>query len=246
MSFQTSSAQISAVKWVSRGERDYKVSTVPGCGCDIWPTPYPSSRCVTRDVCRCSHVGGIMGCCTEVAEGWWRTAAVALFSLDAGLSELIRAAVQWGSILLRRPKVLTQTFQVWVMMPQTCHSCHTTDTTFFGNGAGWRWGMGGRTGGGGVRAEMTQDAETALSRICLILHRCMQRKSWINFQSGKERHFPLKLLAIEGIWVQFFNLRIKARPCHYDLWNTGMLGNDAEAVNRCLEAICERWLINGG
>lgn len=105
-------------------------------------------------------------------------------------------------------------------------------------------GHGGQDGG--VRAEMTQDAETALSRICLILHRCMQRKSWINFQSGKERHFPLKLLAIEGIWVQVFNLRIKARPCHYDLWNTGMLGNDAEAVNRCLEAICERWLINGG
>lgn len=28
--------------------------------------------------------------------------------------------------------------------------------------------------------------------------------------------------------------------------NVGMLSNGTEAVNRCLEAICERWLINGG
>lgn len=55
----------------------------------------------------------IMGCCTEVAEGRWKTAAVALFSLDAGLSELIRAAaVWWGSRLLGGPKVLPQTFHV--------------------------------------------------------------------------------------------------------------------------------------
>lgn len=69
MVFQTSSAQIYAVKWLRGGERDYKGSSVPGLGSDIRPTPYPSSRCVTRDICRCSHVGGMMGCCTEVAEG---------------------------------------------------------------------------------------------------------------------------------------------------------------------------------
>lgn len=177
MIFQTSSAQIYAVKWLCRGERDYKVSTVPGFGYDICPTPYPSSRCVTRDISCCSHVGGITGCCTEVAEGWWRTVAVALFSLDAGLSELIRpAAVQRGSILLRWPKVLPQTFQVRVMMPQTCHSCHTTDTTFFGKGGRVADGTGAGpvvvvVGGGASR--ISQDAETETSGVCLILHLCM-------------------------------------------------------------------------
>lgn len=63
-------------------------------------------------------VQGIMGCCNDGAEGWWKTVATALSSLDAGLPVLIRpAAAQWGSILLRWPKVLTQTFQVPVMMP---------------------------------------------------------------------------------------------------------------------------------
>lgn len=73
-----------------------------------------------------SCVQGIMGCCTDRAEGWWKTVAIALFSLDAWLSVLIRPTAAQGSILLRWPKVLTQTFQVSVMMPQTCHSCHMT------------------------------------------------------------------------------------------------------------------------
>lgn len=36
------------------------------------------------------HVQGIMGCCTDRAEGWWET--IALSSLDAGLTVLIRPA----------------------------------------------------------------------------------------------------------------------------------------------------------
>lgn len=181
-----------------RGERDYKVSTVPGFGYDICPTPYPSSRCVTRDICCCSHVGGIMGCCTEVAEGWRRTAAVALFSLDAGLSVLIRpAAVQRGSILLRWPKVLPQTFQVWVMMPQTCHSCHTTDTTFFGKGGRVADGAGAGAGVvvvvGGVQAKFHRTQKQKLQGSVWF---CIYACSETTFQSGKERQSPLKLSAI--------------------------------------------------
>lgn len=136
---------------------------------------------------------GIMGCCTEVAEGRWKTAAVALFSLDAGLSELIRvAAVWWGSRLLGGPKVLPQTFHVWVMMPQACHSCHTTATTFF-----WERGQGGggaRVVGGRGASWISQDAETDISGICLILHLCMLWKYWFIFQSGKERPFPSEVI----------------------------------------------------
>lgn len=109
---------------------DKAVSQIPS------PTPYSFCTDVWQDIRCCSapHAvcSGIMGCCTDRAEGWWKTTAIALSSLDAGLTVLIRPApARWGSILLRWPEVLTQTFQVSVMMPQTCHSCHKTDMTFF-------------------------------------------------------------------------------------------------------------------
>lgn len=143
------------------------------------------------------RVQGIMGCCTDGAEGWWKTVAIALFSLDAGLSVLIRpAAAQRGSILLRWPKVLTQTFQVSVMMPQTCHSCHTTDMTFFWlmrrkkkknkkpNFTGW-----------GKRSPILPPN----LKICPVLRQCAPwnfPRYWFTSHYSQQRLFPVNLLAI--------------------------------------------------
>lgn len=47
-------------------------------------------------------------------------------------------------------------------MPQTCHSCHTTDATFFREGCRVAAGQGGwlEMGGGSI----SQEAETEISR----------------------------------------------------------------------------------
>lgn len=161
------------------------------------------------------RVQGIMGCCTDGAEGWRKTVAIALFSLDAGLSVLIRpAAVRWGSILLRWPKVLTQTFQVSVMMPQTCHSCHTTDMTFF-----WlvRWKKKKKknpnfTGWGKTSHILPPKFEDLPSFASACTVKLSKLLFYFSLRSRKA--ISSEFIGDLSDCNSGFNLRIKARPCH--------------------------------
>lgn len=185
-------------------------------------------------------VQGIMGCCTDRAEGWWKTVAIALFSLDAGLSVLIRPAVaQWGSILLRWPKVLTQTFQVSVMMPQTCHSCHKTDMTFF-------WLMRRKKKKILISQDEARKVLFCPSNLPSFASACKTFYAVGSLFSQKStKTTSCEFIGDSNDCDPGFNLSTKAKDLAIKTYEIKACWAPTERLNRCLEAIYERWLING-